>query len=119
MTHPRTKKRVGLLGLGAQTSLRGIRQGDGAGKEASEALFSHSVGVALDVDDGGTVKESIEGGGGHDGVAGEDVAPVGEGFIGGNDRGGLFFVAATDNLDEQRGEYAANVDVALVARFRS
>jgi hypothetical protein len=49
---------------------------------ASEALFLHAIGIALDVDDGGAVQESVERGRGHDGVAGEDVAPFGEAFVG-------------------------------------
>lgn len=39
---------------------------------------------------------------GHDGIAGEDMAPFGEGLVGGDDGGGLFLVTATDDLEEQR-----------------
>ena len=49
------------------------------------------------------MQESIERGGSHDGVAGEDVAPFGEGFVGGDDSGGLFLVATADDLEVQRG----------------
>ena len=37
-------------------------EGDGAREEAGLAFFPHAVGVALDVDDGGAVKEAVQGG---------------------------------------------------------
>ncbi len=59
------------------------------------------VAVAADVDDGGPVKQAVQRGGGHDRVAGEDLAPVGEGLVAGQDDGLLLFVAFADGLEEQ------------------
>jgi hypothetical protein len=59
------------------------------------------VAVSADVDDGGSVKQAVERGGGHDGVVGEDLAPVGEGFIAGEDDGLAFLVAFAYGLEEQ------------------
>jgi hypothetical protein len=77
-------------------------EGDGAREEAGLALFPHMVGVTFDVEDGGTVEESVQGGGGHDRVAGKDMAPLGEGLVGGDDGGELPFVADADDLEEER-----------------
>lgn len=102
---------MGLLGLGLGTSLVGV-EGNRAWEEAGLALFFEAVGVALDVDDGGAVQEAVEGGAGHDGVAGEDVAPLGEGLVGGDDDGCLLLVAATDYLKKQGGLVAVESEVA-------
>ncbi len=67
------------------------------------AAFAEAVGVATDVHDGGLVQQTIEGGPGHDGVAGEDVGPFGEGFVGGEDDGSAGVVALADDLEQQRG----------------
>ena len=57
------------------------------------------VGVALDGDDLGVVDESVDHGGGDDGVA-EDLAPAAEGVVGGDDQAGSF-VAGRDELEAQ------------------
>jgi len=112
MTHPRVKKSGGLFGLGARTSFRvGLGQSDGTGEQAGGALFLHAVGFALDVDDGGAVQQAVQGGRGHDGVTGEDVAPIAEGFVGCDDGGDLFFVAVADDLEQQRGLIAVESEV--------
>lgn len=105
-------KTAGLFGLGARASFRcGVGQGDRPGEQAGETFFLHAVGLALDVDDGGAVQEAVQGGAGHDGVAGEGVAPVAEGFVGGDDRGGLFVVALADHLEEERGLVVVEAEV--------
>lgn len=38
------------------------------------------------------MQESVQGGGSHDAVTSEDMTPVAEGFVGGDDGGGLFFI---------------------------
>lgn len=100
MTHPRQKKGVGSGGWA-------IVLGLGVGEEwiggASFAAFAEAVGVTADVDDGGLVEEAVEGGAGHDGVAGEDVGPVGEGLVGGQHDGATGVVTLGDDLEEQRG----------------
>ena len=48
------------------------------------------------------VQESVGGGGGHDGVAGKNMAPFGKSLVGGDDGGGLFLVTAADDLEEER-----------------
>ena len=57
------------------------------------AFFLEPVAVAADVDDGGAVEQPVEGGGSHDGISGEDLAPVGEGLVAGEHDGLLFLVA--------------------------
>ncbi len=106
LTHPRQKKgadqEAGRLFLGLEFGRRG-----GVGEEgvlrAGLAAFAQAVGVAADVDDGGLVQEPVEGGAGHDGVAGEDLGPVGEGFVGGEHDGPAGVVALGDDLEQQRG----------------
>jgi hypothetical protein len=71
-----------------------------------------AVAVAFDVDDGGAVEETIEGGAGHDGIGGEDVAPVGEGFVAGEDDGVVGFVAFADDLEEEAGLGGVELEVA-------
>src|SRR6185312_5787709 len=110
LTHSR-QWRDGLFRLLRSTSFLGIK-GDGAREEAGLALFLKTVGVALDIDHCGLVEEAVQGGGGHDGVAGEDMAPFREGLVGGDDDGGLLFVAATDYLKEQRSLVAVEAEVA-------
>ncbi len=58
------------------------------------------------------MQKAVEGGGGRDGVAGEDVAPVAEGFVRGVDGVCFFFVALSDDLDEQRGLVVVEAEVA-------
>src|SRR5476651_1152697 len=100
---PRGELSTGGFGFGGGGgSFRGGLKGDGAGEKAGLAFFAHPIGVALDVDDGGAVQEAIEGGGSHDGIAGEDLAPFGERFVRGDDGGELLFVANADDLEEQR-----------------
>ena len=41
-----------------------------------------SAGVVLDADDGGSAQEAVERGGRRHEIAGEDVAPLGEGAFG-------------------------------------
>ena len=67
------------------------------------AFFFESIAIAADIDDGGAMQEAVEGGGGHDGVAGENLAPIGEGFIAGQHDGLLLFVALADGLEQQAG----------------
>ena len=91
----------------------GLRiKGDRAREKAGLALFAHAVGVALDVEDGGAVEEAVQGGGGHDGVACEDVATIGEGLVGGDDGGEMLFVADADHLEEERGLLGVEAEVA-------
>lgn len=57
------------------------------GEETGFAFFAQAVALAFDVEDGGAVQEAVEGGAGHDGIAGEDVRPFGEGLVGGHGMG--------------------------------
>ena len=70
---------------------------------AGLAAFAQAVGVTADAQDGGFVQEPVEGRGGHDGVAVEDVGPVAEGFVGGEHHGPAGVVTLADDLEEQRG----------------
>ena len=49
------------------------------------------------------MQQAIEGGRGHDGVAGEDLAPIGEGLVAGQDDRLSPLVALADDLKEQAG----------------
>ena len=49
------------------------------------------------------MEEAVQGGGGHDGIAGEDLAPIAEGFVAGEDDAALGFVALADDLEEKAG----------------
>lgn len=60
---------------------------DSGGGVFGLSFLFEPVAVAADVDDGGPVEQAIKRGGGHDGVVGEDLAPVGEGFVAGQDDG--------------------------------
>jgi len=42
--------------------------------QAGFFAFAQAVGVAAEGDDGGLVEEPVEGGGGHDGIADDDLA---------------------------------------------
>ena len=53
----------------------------------------------MDIDDGGAVEQAVEGGRGHDGIAGEDLAPLGEGLVAGEADRLFAFVALADDLD--------------------
>ena len=58
------------------------------------------------------MEEAVEGGGGHDGVAGEDLAPFGESLVGGDDGRVLLLVAHADHLEKQGGLLGIEPEVA-------
>ena len=62
-------------------------------------MLAQSIRGALDFDDDGVMEEAVEQSGGEDVVA-DDVAPVPEAAIGGEDEGALF-VPCVDELEEQ------------------
>ncbi len=64
------------------------------------ALFE-AVRLALDVNDGAVVQDTVENGGGDRNV-GKNLVPLGEGFVGGKDGGG-FLIPSGDELEEQIG----------------
>jgi len=49
------------------------------------------------------MQEPVESGRGHDGIAGKDLVPIGEGFVAGQDDGLALFVAFADGLEEKTG----------------
>ena len=67
------------------------------------AFFLEPVAVTADVDYGGTMQEPVESGRGHDGIAGKDLVPIGEGFVAGENDGLLLLVAFTDGLKQETG----------------
>ena len=67
------------------------------------ATFFEPVTVAADVDDGGPVQQPVQRGASHNGIAGEDVRPIAEGFIAGQHDRGTVLVAVGDDLEEQAG----------------
>ncbi len=64
--------------------------------------MSQSVAVSKDGDGGGMMEESIQQGGGQDGI-GEEVAAGGIGFVGSEDDGFTLLVAFGDDLEEEGG----------------
>ncbi len=64
------------------------------------ALFE-PVGLALDVNDGAVVQDTVENGGGNCNV-GKNLVPLGEDFVGGKDDGS-FLIPSGDELEEQIG----------------
>ena len=64
-------------------------------------MLPEPVAVALDVDDPAVVKKPVEDGGGDHGIP-EELLPVGEALVGGDDRGAAL-VAVRDELEEQVG----------------
>jgi len=62
-------------------------------------VLPESVAVALDVDDLAVVQQPVEDGGGDHGIP-EELLPVGEAFVGGDDRGASL-VAVGDELEER------------------
>ena len=73
-----------------------------AGKDAALAFFLEAIAVAADGDDGGAVQEVVEDCGGQDRVAGEDLGPVSEGLVGGDDAGQVSLVTDSDDLKQTR-----------------
>jgi hypothetical protein len=73
-------------------------------------VTAHAVAVAADVDDVAVVQEAVDQGGGHDVVA-EDLAPLLEALVGGEDGGGVL-VAAGHELEEEHGAVAGDGQVA-------
>ena len=63
--------------------------------------LTHAIGLALDDADLGVMDEPVDDRDDTGGI-GEDLAPFGEGAIGGDDRG-LALVAAVDDLKQQIG----------------
>jgi hypothetical protein len=62
--------------------------------------FSAAVTIPFDKDGLSVVQKTVEQGGSHGGVTGEDSGPVLEGDIGGDDDGAML-VAFGDNLEQQ------------------
>ena len=83
-----------------------------AGAELLEAgaVAAHAVAVAIDLEDGGVVKESVEDRGGDGGVF-EDLAPARDPPVGGQDDAAVF-VAAADDLEEMRGGFAGHREIS-------
>ncbi len=58
-----------------------------------------TVRLALDINDGAVMQDSVENGGGN-GNVGENLVSVGEGFVGSKDGGG-FLITSGDKLEKQ------------------
>ena len=61
--------------------------------------FFQAVRLALDVDNGAVMQDTVQDGGG-DGDVGKDLVPLGEGLVGGED-GGCFLIPSGNELEEQ------------------
>ena len=73
-------------------------------------MLFETIAVAPDVDDPGVMQEPVEDGRGNDGVT-EELLPVAEAFVRGDDRRALL-VAVRDELEEQIGLAALDGQVA-------
>ena len=87
-----------------------ISEGLAAGQKTRLTLLLQTVALPLDVDDGRMVEQAVEDGGGDDPVA-KDLAPDGEGLVGG-DQDGALLVAAGNELEEQVGGHPVDGQVA-------
>lgn len=58
------------------------------------------------------MQEAIKSGTGHDGIAGKDVSPFREGFVGGDNDGGVFLISVADDLEEQGSSGGIQAEVA-------
>jgi hypothetical protein len=58
------------------------------------------------------MQEAIKCGTGHDGIAGKDMSPFGEGFVGGDNDGSVFLISVADNLEEQGSSGGIQAEVA-------
>jgi IstB-like ATP binding protein len=92
----------------------------GAGEGGSErrdgvAVAAHAVAVAGHGEDGGVVQEPVEDGGRDGGVL-EDVAPVGDPAVGGQDDAAVL-VAAADDLEQMAGGFAGHREVAQLVNL--
>lgn len=68
-----------------------------------QAFFFQPVAVATDVQHGGAMEETIEGGRGHDGIIGKDLRPVGKGLVACEDDRLALFIAFADGLEQETG----------------
>ena len=75
-------------------------------------LLAEAVAFASDVDDRRAVQQSVQGGGGHEGVVTEDLAPVAEGLVAGEHDALFALVAIADDLEEQAGLECVEAEVA-------
>ena len=74
------------------------------------AVAAHAVAIAGHREHAGVVKEAVEDGG-RDGGVFEDLGPVGDSTVGGQDDAAVF-VAAADDLEEVRGGFAGHREIA-------
>jgi hypothetical protein len=58
------------------------------------------------------MEQAVQGGGSHNGIAGEDLVPVSEGFVAGENDGLLFFIAFADGLEEETGVRSLQSEIA-------
>jgi len=82
----------------------------GGGDETRVDLFLEAIGVALDIDRGGMMQDAVQDGRGDDRIT-EDLIPLTEAAVGGEDQRALF-VAPRDELEEEVGAVAIDADVA-------
>jgi hypothetical protein len=70
-------------------------------------LFLEPLGTALDVDGRGMMQDQVQDGGRDDQIV-EDLGPLREAVVGGQDQG-AFLVAAGDELEEEMGPRSMGV----------
>lgn len=68
-----------------------------------QSFLFEAITFAFDVDDRGTVQQSVQRGGGHHGVIGKDLSPVAEGFVAGKCNALFALIPLTDDLEQQAG----------------
>src|SRR5881227_3392003 len=103
--------RPGRTNRNASRNARGCRCGwPGSSGLRAGLVGAHAVALAADVEDGGVAEQAVDDGGGDDRI-GEDMAPVGEAAIRGQDDRALVGPTA-DDLEDPVGRGLVEREVA-------
>ena len=71
--------------------------------ERALSFFFQAKAFTTNINDSAAMEQAVQGGGGHDGIAGKDFGPVAEGFVGGENDGAVVVIALRDHLKEKTG----------------
>ena len=60
--------------------------------ERALSFFFQAKAFTTNINDSAAMEQAVQGGGGHDGIAGKDFGPVAEGFVGGENDGAVVVI---------------------------